>query len=229
MVLKLFYDLHSQPSRALFMFLKLSKIPFQSCAVDLLRGEHLTKEFKKNYSKFQKVPFIHEDDFFLTESIGILRYLSRQYPIADHWYPKDSRKQAKVDELLEWQHLNIRLNCSTYFITKFTIPLKTGKDPVPEKVEKAKKYMVKSLSDFEELFLSGDGPFVFGDQISYADLQAACEIEQPRMVGYNPRDYFPKIKTWLENVRKECNPVYDEAHNIVNMIADDDDNLKAKL
>ncbi|KAG5867390.1 hypothetical protein JTB14_022928 [Gonioctena quinquepunctata] len=228
MVLKLFYDLHSQPSRALYIFLKLTKIPFESCAVDLIRGEHLTEDFKNNYSKFQKVPFIHEDDFVLAESIGILRYLCRQYTIADHWYPKDSRKQAKVDELLEWQHLNIRLNCSTYFLKKFSTPLKTGREPSAESMKKSKKYMLKSLAEFEDLFLAR-GPFVFGEKISYADIQAACEIEQPRMAGYNPRNEFPKIRTWIENVRKECNPYYDEAHHIVNLIADDSEDFKAKL
>lgn len=33
----------------------------------------------------------------------------------DHWYPKDSRAQARVDEYLEWQHANTRLSCAMYF------------------------------------------------------------------------------------------------------------------
>lgn len=38
----------------------------------------------------------------------------------DHWYPSDSKQQAKVDEYLEWAHLNTRLNCSAYFVAKVT-------------------------------------------------------------------------------------------------------------
>ncbi|KAJ8971842.1 hypothetical protein NQ317_001555 [Molorchus minor] len=118
MVIKYYFDLMSQPSRALYIFLKLSKIPVELCPVALRNGEHLTEEFKENYSKFQKVPFIHDGNFRLTETVGILRYLTREYPTEDHWYPNDSKQQAKVDEYLEWQHLNTRLFCASYFQTK---------------------------------------------------------------------------------------------------------------
>lgn len=40
--------------------------------------------------------------------------------------------------------------------------------------------MKKALKNFEDLFLSDDKKFMFGDKLSYADLAAACEIEQPR-------------------------------------------------
>lgn len=39
------------------------------------------------------------------------------------------------------------------------------------------------------------------------------------IAGYNPKDHFPKIKRWIENVRQECNPYYDEAHGLVNKLA----------
>lgn len=38
--------------------------------------------------------------------------------MADHWYPKDSQKQARVDEYLEWQHNNTRAHCTEYFRRK---------------------------------------------------------------------------------------------------------------
>lgn len=51
-------------------------------------------------------------------SVAILRYICRTYNVADHWYPKDSAKQARVDEYLEWQHLNTRANCALYYLHK---------------------------------------------------------------------------------------------------------------
>lgn len=50
--------------------------------------------------------------------MGILRYLARERQFPDHWYPKDSKKQARVDEYLEWQHTNTRAMCALYFQVK---------------------------------------------------------------------------------------------------------------
>lgn len=39
------------------------------------------------------------------------------------------------------------------------------------------------------------------------------------IAGYDPKDHFPNIKRWIEDVRLECNPYYDEAHTLVNKLA----------
>lgn len=38
------------------------------------------------------------------------------------------------------------------------------------------------------------------------------------IAGYHARDHFPKIKSWIEQVRNECNPYYDEAHVFLNKL-----------
>lgn len=86
--LKLYYDLMSQPSRALYIILKKTNIPFEACPVALRNQEHLTDEFKEQFNRFQKVPFIHHDEFKLSESVAIVSYLSREYRelVPDNWY-----------------------------------------------------------------------------------------------------------------------------------------------
>lgn len=44
-----------------------------------------------------------------------MRFICREMNVADYWYPKDSIKQAKVDEFLEWHHLELRYPCAMYF------------------------------------------------------------------------------------------------------------------
>lgn len=86
-------------------------------------GEHLTDEYENNVNRFKKIPAIVDNDFKLAESIAIYRYLASEHKIADNWYPKDNKKRARVDEYLEWQHVNF-LTISNYSmlatLTNFT-------------------------------------------------------------------------------------------------------------
>lgn len=71
--MKFYYDLMSQPSRALYIFFKLNKVPVTYVSVALRKAEHLSDEFK-NINRFQKVPCIVDDDGWkLSETVAIFR------------------------------------------------------------------------------------------------------------------------------------------------------------
>lgn len=95
-LVRFYYDLMSQPSRAMWIGLKLSKTPYEDCPVALRKsksiiiiificiqtiylimqlyiGEQLSEEYKK-INRFQKVPALVDSDFHLSESVAILRY-----------------------------------------------------------------------------------------------------------------------------------------------------------
>nr|ARN17843.1 glutathione-S-transferase 5 [Cephus cinctus] len=217
MGLKLYYDLMSQPSRVLYIFLKQCKIPFEEHKVVLKKGEHFMPKYEE-INPFQKVPALEHNGFKLIESVAILRYLCREFKVDDHWYPISSKNQARVDEYLEWQHNNTRLHCATYFLVKFLIPMIKGKPARPENVTKCEGHMIECLDQLENIWLKNK-LFLTGDKISIADIVGACEVEQPRMAGFDPREGRPQLTAWLERVAEETNPHYDEAHKYVNQIA----------
>lgn len=72
--MKFYFDLLSQPSRALYIFFKLNpSIPVTYVPVALRSGEHLNDEFKA-VNRFQKVPCIVDNDGWkLSESVAIFR------------------------------------------------------------------------------------------------------------------------------------------------------------
>uniref|UniRef100_A0A2M4BYQ2 glutathione transferase n=1 Tax=Anopheles marajoara TaxID=58244 RepID=A0A2M4BYQ2_9DIPT len=218
--LKLYYDLLSQPSRVLWILLEKSKIPYQQCLINLGKGEHLTEQFKE-INRFQKVPCIVDSQIKLAESVAIVRYLAREYQLPEHWYPTDSRQQARVDEYLEWQHHNTRATCATYFQYVWLRPRMMGSTVDPQRAEQYQSQMDSCLDFIEQEFLGNGSPYIVGDQISVADLVAACEIEQPKMAGYDPCAGRPNLTQWMERVRNATNPCYDQAHKLLYKIASD--------
>lgn len=215
--LKLYYDLFSQPSRALYIFLKITGIPFEAKPIKLIKFEQLTPEYEA-INPFKKVPAIEHGNFKLTESVAIVRYLCKEYNIPEQWYPSSSKEQAKVDEYLEWQHLNTRLHCASYFLVKYLNPMKTGKPAKPEQVKKYETHVVNCLDLIESIWLK-DKPFLTGNKINVSDIFGACELEQLRLAGFDPRDNRPCLADWLKRVQKETHPYYDEAHKLVNSFA----------
>ncbi|XP_065363657.1 glutathione S-transferase theta-1-like isoform X2 [Calliphora vicina] len=218
MSLAYYYDLMSQPSRALYIIFKMSGVQFEDCPVALRNGEHLTEEFKTNINRFQKVPCIIDDGFKLAESVAILRYLSSKGKIPEYLYPKYFVEQARVDEFLEWQHITLRITCALYFRTVWLEPLLSGKKPSQEKIENLKSHMEMNLAIIENIWLE-NSDFLCGKQMTVADILAACEIEQTRMADYDVRIKHPKIRAWLKRVRAACNPHYDHAHQFVYKIS----------
>lgn len=118
------------------------------------------------------------ENFKLAESIAILRYLAREFDVPDHWYPRHSRQRARVDEYLEWQHANTRLHCAEYVRYVWRGPLR-GEAVESKVVGRLRTEMIDCLDFIESNVLQSDVKYIASNEISIADLVAACEIEQP--------------------------------------------------
>ncbi|XP_045172993.2 glutathione S-transferase theta-1-like [Mercenaria mercenaria] len=210
MVLEFYYDLLSQPCRAVYFLLKCSGVQFNGQKVDLLKGEHLTPEFLKK-NPFHKVPVIFDDGFGLSESIAIMRYIAIKYKLADHWFPRaDLRTQARVEEFLNWQGSAVRAHCITVFLGMFKDKVGFGgtKQPMDEaKVKAAKEEISRAVTHIADYFLQ-DKQFVGGDKVSAADILVVCELYQLHPVDQldNLVKCNPKVKAWMERVEKALGP-----------------------
>uniref|UniRef100_A0A0K8TV27 Glutathione-S-transferase n=1 Tax=Epiphyas postvittana TaxID=65032 RepID=A0A0K8TV27_EPIPO len=228
MSLKLYIDLMSQPSRALYILLKNIKYDFTPVTVDLRKAEHYSEDYAK-INRFQRVPVIDHNGFILTESVAILKYLSREGIIPENLYPRENKQAARVEEFLEWQHAGLRLHCAMFFRVKVLDPVVTGKPVDTKQLEGYVRRMEGALDSFDQLWLGQGHNFITGDNICVADLLAACELEQPRMAGYDPSAKYANISEWIKRVRSHFNPHYDQGHVIVNKVIEKNNKTAAKL
>merc|ERR1719166_420363 len=93
---------------------------------------------------------------------------------------------------------------------------------VPDEADVAKqlKIMTKALDTVESVWLEkGKNKYITGsDKISVADIWACCELEQPSMAGYDVRKGRPILEEYMNRVKGELNPHYDDAHKVVYMM-----------
>lgn len=195
MPLKIYVDMMSQPCRALVAFLEINKIPHETVLIKIMEGATRSEEFKK-INPFSKVPAIDDDGFTLFESHTILRYLARKYDVSQNWYPNDARKMAIVDRYLDWHHAYLRNGSSTtVFNTLFAskLGIKRNVD-----LDESRKLMLFSLKMIDQFFLK-DNKFIGGEEISIADLSAACEVSQVLLLKVDLTQ-FKNLSLWFKRV-----------------------------
>ncbi|KAI4367896.1 hypothetical protein MLD38_016522 [Melastoma candidum] len=219
MTLKVYADRMSQPSRAIIIFCKLNGIEFEEVKVDIAKRQHLSSEFKE-INPMRQVPAIVDGRFKLFESHAILIYLAGVFPgVADHWYPADLFKRAKVQSVLDWHHGNLRRGAAGFVLNSALAPA-LGLPLNPQAAAEAEKLLSSSLLKLETIWLKGKGPFLLGGfQPTIADLSLVCEIMQLEVVEEDERQRilgpYQKVQKWMESTRKATQPHFDDVHEIV--------------
>ncbi|CAN1184246.1 Glutathione S-transferase T1 [Linum perenne] len=219
MTLKVYVDRMSQPSRAILLFCKLNRIDFEEIKVDLSKRQHLSPEFA-DINPTKLVPAIVDGRFKLFESHAILIYLACVFPgVADHWYPADVFRRAKIQSVLDWHHSNLRRGAAGYVLNKALAPA-LGLPLNPQAAAEGEKILTSSLSMLESFWLKGSGKYLLGgNQPSIADLSLVCELMQLEVLDETDRERVlgphKKVVQWIKDTKHATQPHFDEVHQVL--------------
>ncbi|KAK6117078.1 hypothetical protein DH2020_036222 [Rehmannia glutinosa] len=219
MELKLYVDRLSQPSRAILIFCKANGIEFEEVKILIGKMQHRSPEFAE-INPMKQLPAIVHGDFKLFESHAILIYLASAFSgVADHWYPTDIYKRAKVHSVLDWHHSNLRRG-SVGYLFNTRIALAFGLPLDPKAAAEGEKLLSASLATIESYWLEKDEPFLLGNsQPSIADLALVCEIMQLEVADEEDRDRIlgphKRIMKWIDDTKNATAPYFDEIHSML--------------
>nr|QSX72301.1 glutathione S-transferase theta-like 1 [Halisarca dujardinii] len=211
MSLRFFADILGPPTRAVMVLMDKEAVPYDYVFINLAKAETKTNPELAAVNPCKKVPAIDDKGFGLWESAAILKYLVRAYNLPSHWYPEDVQKRARVDQYLAWHQGNIRNGLCFNMVIAPSRGIK-----VPEgKVKQLKTDMKKGLEVLENYFLSGEGPFMCGSEMTIADLQAVCELTQFWITHSPIEDSWPKIGKWVGACIDYLGEPFTKAHKTI--------------
>lgn len=97
----LYWNIISQPSRAVKALIDIGKIPCKLVNVDLMKGEQKKKDYLGMYA-IGKVPLLKDGDFVLGESGAIMIYLCERHPELVRYYGETLQQRAITNQYISW-------------------------------------------------------------------------------------------------------------------------------
>jgi glutathione S-transferase len=189
----------STTSRPILLFAAENHIPLDLVVVDLMTGEHLKEPFTKlNPSK--QVPVLDDDGFVLTESSAILKYLAEK--INSPAYPKDLKKRAHVNEVMDWFNTGYYREWGYHLIYPQVYPhhVRNPVDANRVTVDWGKNQSEFWLDVLDQHWLGKGNRYVCGDAITIADYMGAVYLSAGELIGCT-FDRFKNVNRWMNSMK----------------------------
>ncbi|MDR6539681.1 glutathione S-transferase family protein [Variovorax soli] len=197
--MKLYYHPASTASRPVLLFAAESGIDLDLKLVDIFKGEHLQPAYRA-LNPNALVPMLEDDDFRLTESSAILKYLADKFD--SPLYPKGLQQRARVNERMDW--FNTQLSRDYCFGLVFAQLLPQHKRRSDEAQagtvqwgQERSKVWLQVLNDH---ILGPGHNYVCGDAISIADHFGAGLLTLGEVIGCEFAAY-PYVQGWLARIK----------------------------
>ncbi len=198
--MKLYMHPVSITSRPVILFMAENKIDAEQQMIDLMTGEHLQDAYRA-VNPNCLVPMLEDGDFRLTEGSAILKYLADK--IDSPAYPKDLKKRAKVNEMMDWFNTNFYREFGYNLCYPQLFPhLKRRSDEAQAAtLEMGKQNSERWLKVLNDHWIGPNNNYLCGNEITIADYFGAGIVTLGELVGEDFSKY-PNVKRWLDNVKK---------------------------
>jgi glutathione S-transferase len=214
--MKLYMHPASTTSRPVMQFIADAKLDVEQQVVDIFKGEHHGEAYAK-VNPNRLVPMLEDGDFRLTESATILRYLAEK--AGSSAYPKDLRRRAKVEELLDWFNSNFYRDWGYGLVYPQVFPQLKRTDAAVQAATVAwgrdkSKGWLQVLNDH---WLAGAKPYLLGTDITIADYFGVALVTAGELIHCDFKPY-PNVVRWLAAMK--ARPSYGEVYKFFNGFCD---------
>jgi glutathione S-transferase len=197
--MKLYMHPVSMTSRPVRLFIHEKGIKCDEEVVDLFTGAHHQEPFA-SINPNRLVPVLEDGDFRLTESSAILKYLADKFDLPE--YPKDLKKRAKVNEVMDWFNSNFYRDWAYGFIYPQVFPhhKRPTDEAHAETIKWGKANAENWLQILNDYWIGPDKRFLTGSQLTIADYFGIGLITLGEVV-HSDFSKYPNVKRWMDNVK----------------------------
>ena len=196
--MKLYMHPVSNTSRPVILFIEENNLPVEVEVVDLMTGAHLQEPYI-SVNPNGLVPTLVDGDFVLTESSSIIKYLADKFDLPT--YPKDLKKRAKVNELMDWFNTGFYRDYAYGVVYPQIYPHHKRPSDELQKgtIEWGKDQTKKWLKVLNDHWLGKGNKYLTGDQLTIADIFGAALLTCGHVIRDEFKDY-PNIEAWLKRI-----------------------------
>jgi len=198
--MKLYMHPVSTASRPVRLLVAEKKLPVEEHVVDLMTGAHTQPPYSTmNPNKL--VPMIEDGDLKLTESSAILKYLASKFELPE--YPKDLKKRAKVDEMMDWFNTQFYRDYGygLAYPQMFPHHKRQSDEAQAKTIAWGKERAQGWLELLDQHWLGPSKAYLCGNEITIADYFGACIVTMGDVIRCDLSKYS-NIKRWLGNMEK---------------------------
>ena len=197
--MKLYYHPASTTCRPIMLLAAAEKIELDYQLVDLFTGENYQPAFTA-INPNQAVPLLVDDNFQLTESSAILKYLADKFHAPS--YPAELLARARVNERMDWFNTGLYRDLGYGLVYPQVLDsYKKGDDQAQRQHLAWSRAKAKHwLEILDRHLLSGKTRFVCGDTLTLADFMGACYVSLGDVIRIDYSAY-PNITRWLADMK----------------------------
>lgn len=198
--MKLYMHPVSMTSRPVRLFIAESGIDVDQQQVDLMSGEHHQAPFA-SINPNRLVPVLEDGDLRLTECSAILKYLADKTDSPA--YPKDLRRRAKVNEMMDWFNTNFYRDFGFGMVYPQVFPQhkRESDEAQAATIARGKEGARGWLQILDDHWLGPDKPYLCGDDITIADYLGIGLLTLGEVVrcDFSP---YPNVQRWVGNMKR---------------------------
>jgi len=201
--MKLYYHPVSTVSRPVVLFAADNGVTLDYSVVDLMKGEHYGADYG-SVNPSHQVPTLEDGDFRLTGSSAILKYLADT--INSPAYPKDLKKRAKVNEMMDWLNTGFYRDFGYGLVYPQIFPHHKRRSEEAQSgcVEWGKTKAADWLTILDKNLLGSGKSYLCGDEITIADYFGAGMVSLVDAIGCDISKY-PNVARWFGKMKARPN------------------------